>query len=244
MRSNQQSVLWIAVLSAALLLLPGSSLAQATSSKPRVLVLPWLVIDRSTNQDASRLAPSSPRVSAEARRLASSAQAALDAVMHRHRMMTMIPRREWEPHWKQLQPKPVVRQGPGCAVCTPVGELLRYDRAALRRLARAVRADYVWLGVTVVPLTPQSRDTRPDDCCREALAQEREAVLARSSALLVRASDGEATWQRDARRLDRDVPRRTRHSVYTLQRRREFAVRHTARALGSAFGREHREALK
>jgi hypothetical protein len=214
------------------------------ADKPRLLVLPWVVIDRTTNRDCSKLGSSQAPARAEALRLAGSAQAALDAAMHRHGMMEMIPRKEWEPHWRELPPGRVVWQGPGCAVCTPVGELLHDDRAALQALAQAVRADYVWLGVTVVPLTKQNQDNRPDDCCREALAQERKAVLARSSVLLVRASDGEIVWQRDARRLERDVPHRVGRLVRTAAARREIAVKDTAHLLGNAFSREHREALR
>lgn len=128
--------------------------------------------------------------------------------MHRHRMMAMIPRREWEPSThsvgtrKQLAPGHRVSQGPGFALCSPEGSLLRYDRAALLGLGQSVRADYVWLGVTVVPLISGKTPVRPGDCCRQALGRERDAVLARSSVLLLCVRDGEVVWQRDARRLD------------------------------------------
>jgi hypothetical protein len=156
----------------------------------------------------------------------------------------MIPRKEWEPHWKQFRPSQVVRQGSGCAVCTPVGQLLQYDRARVRQIAQAVKADYVWLGVTVVPLTPESRDNRPDDCCREGLAQERRKVLARSSALLVRGRDGEVVWQRDAREFERPVFAPPPKSPLRGRKRTPAeAVRNTAQALGTAFGRDHRAGL-
>jgi hypothetical protein len=207
-------------------------------------VLPWLVIDRTTNQECSRSGRTPAATGAEARRLATAAQESLDAVMHRHRMMAMIPRKEWQPQWQQYQPGQIVRQSAGCAVCTPIGALLEYDRTALQALGQAVRADYIWLGVTVVPLTRESAGSRSDDCCREALAQERRAVLARSSALLVRVRDGEVVWQRDARRLERDVPGRVGRFIRSEPLRREYGVKNTARMLGNGFAREHRRALQ
>jgi hypothetical protein len=244
MQAEKNALLRLGTSLAGLLLLSHLGLAQDASTNPRLLVLPWVVIDRTTNRDCSKLGPPRAAVSAEAQRLAISAQAALDAAMHRHGRMAMIPRAEWEPHWRQLAPGRVVWQGPGCAVCTPVGDLLRYDGTALQGIAQAVRADYVWLGVTVVPLTTESQDNRPDDCCREALAQKRKAVLARSSALLVRARDGEIVWQRDARRLESDVPRRVGRFIRPAALRREYGVKDTARLLGNAFGREHRAARR
>jgi hypothetical protein len=207
-------------------------------------VLPWLVVDRNTNRDCEKLGPAEAPAIEEARRLARSGQAALDAAMHRHRMMEMIPRKEWEPRWAEMKPGSVLRQGEGCAVCTPAGQLIRYDRAGLQRLAQAVRADYVWLGVTVVPLTREAKGNRPDDCCREVLAQEGKAVLARSSVLLVRATDGTLVWERDARRLEREVPSRAGRVARTPAKRRWYAVRTTAHLLANAFGREHRKSLK
>ena len=221
----------------------------APGEAPRLLVLPWLVIDRNTNTDCAQLGPSQSSISEEAQRLAISGQAAMDNMMHSHGSLKMIPRKEWEPHWKDLQPGQAMQQGPGCAVCTPAGQLIRFDRSALLGLAQGLQADYVLLGVTVIPLTPESRDTRPDDCCREALALERKAVLARSSALLVRVRDGEVTWARDSRRLDRDVPRvafsgKGGSRMYTRERRLDFAVRDTAHDLGKAFRRDCQEALR
>jgi hypothetical protein len=215
--------------------------AGSRAAKPRVLVLPWIVIDRSTNQDCDELNAAQSAASAEARSFAIAAQESLDAAMHRHRMTEMIPRREWEPRWKSLQPGQVVSQGAGCAVCTLVGSLLQYDRSALQQLGQSLRADCVWLGVTVVPVTLVDTDTRPDDCCREVMGQEREAVLARSSALLVRVRDGEVVWQRDARQLDAQVPRRVGRAPMPARFRREIAVKATAELLGDAFRREHRE---
>jgi hypothetical protein len=112
----------------------------------------------------------------------------------------------------------------------------------------------VWIGVTVVPLTRETKDTRTDVCCREALALERDAVLARSSALLVRVSDGEAVWERDARRLEREVPTRfpressgrflARQGIeHSPGKHREIAVTATAHDLGAAFRREHGQGL-
>jgi hypothetical protein len=201
------------------------------------------VIDRTTNLDCA--GPESPgAVSGEARRLAASAQAALDAEMHEHAMMAMVSRKEWQPHWDGLRGSRVLWKGVGCAVCAPAGALIRYDRTLVQQLARAVDADYVWLGVTVAPLTPPKGAPPADACCREALAQERPAVLARSSALLVRASDGEMVWQRDARRLERDVPTRAGRINRTPERRRAYAVDATAHLLGRAFRREHREGVR
>jgi hypothetical protein len=172
----------------------------------------------------------------------------MDKMMHAHGLLDMIPRKEWEPHWKQLPPRQVVRQGPGCAVCTSTDQLIQFDRAALLEHARAVRANYVLLGVTVIPLRPASKGQRPDDCCREALALERKAVLARSSALLVRVRDGQTTWERDSRRLDDDVPRRASrgraYHTYSREERLDFAVRDTAHDLGRAFQRDRQEALR
>jgi hypothetical protein len=203
------------------------------------------VIDRTTNRECSRPESVGAPLNNEARRLAQSAQAALDAGMHRHRMMEMIARREWEPHWQALEPGQVFRQGPGCSVCTPAGELIRYGRAAVQGLAQAVRADYVWLGVTVVPLTRDSAAaSRPDECCREALGTGRKAILARSAVLLLRASDGEVVWQRDARRLEGDVPHRAGKIARPPSVRRAYAVDATARLLSNAFRREHQEALR
>jgi hypothetical protein len=216
---------------------------------PHLLVLPWLVIDRNTNTDCAKLAPSQSSISEEAQRLAISGQAAMDNMVHIHGSLKMIPRKEWEPHWKELAPGQLERQGSGCAVCTPVGQLIRLDRTALVQFAQGLQADYVLLGVTVVPLTPERSDARPDDCCRAAPAQERQAVLARSSALLVRVRDGEVTWARDSRRLERDVPRvafRAKGSrvAYTREKRVDFAVRDTAHDLGKAFRRDCQEALR
>jgi hypothetical protein len=248
MRSTRGVVLACLGVITGLLMLPDAGVAQTAASKPRFLVLPWVVIDRSTNKacaigDCPLLPPSEAPPLREAQTLAQAAQAALDAAMHQHGMMQMIPRKEWEPHWKPLQPAQVVKQGPGCAVCTPAGNLLRYDRAAVQGLGGSVGADYVWLGATVVPLTAERSETASAPCCREALAQERKKVLARSSALLVRVKDGQTVWQRDARQLDQDVPRRGRRAVYSPMTRREYAVKETAHALGNAFGREHRNGL-
>jgi len=214
------------------------------NAKPRLLVLPWLVVDRNTNRECTRPESAGAPLNGEARRLAQSAQSTLDAAMHRQGTMEMIPRKEWAPHWQGFQPGTVFRQGAGCAVCNPAGELLRYDPAAVQGLAQAVRADYAWLGVTVVPLTAGKSASPPDDCCREALGQGRNAVLARSSVVLVRASDGAVVWQRDARRLEGEVPYRIGKINRSPDSRRAIAVDSTAKLLAGAFRREHREALR
>jgi hypothetical protein len=183
------------------------------SAEPRVIVLPWLVIDRTTNQRVSGTshAPSGD----EAQRLSVSGMTALDAALHRHGGLgEMVPRDKWQPFWEEAACDNWVRQGPGCASCTPAGDLLRYERVSLQRFGQAARADYIFLGITVVPLTAAAGTPHLDSCCREALTLEREAVLARSSVLLVRVRDGETVWQRDARRLDRDVLRRSSRPIY------------------------------
>ena len=239
----------------ALTLHVGRGASAEQPNKPRLLVLPWVVIDRTTNKVCPTSASVTSRSNREETALAHSAEAALDAEMHRFGRAQMIPRDEWEPEWRQRKADQVVRQGEGCAVCTPVGQLLQYDRTALQELAQAVRADYVWIGVTVVPLTRDTKDTRTDACCREALALEREAVLVRSSALLVRVNDGETIWERDARRLEREVPTRfpgersgkflARHSInHTPAKHREIAVMTTAHDLGQAFRRVHADGLR
>jgi hypothetical protein len=213
------------------------------------VVLPWLVIDRSTNTDCTKLEQPQVPVSEEAQWLAISGQAALDHMLHRRGSLHLIPRKEWEPHWRGLPPGQLERQGSGCTICTHADQLIQFDHSALLQLPQSVRADYALLGVTVVPLTPDSGDNRSDDCCREALSQERQAVLARSSALLVRVHDGEVTWERDSRRLDRDVPRESFRPkggtvTYTRETRLDFAIRDTAHELGKAFRRDCREALR
>lgn len=239
----------VTVLLAAALLAAGGMPAPAQpAAKPRLLLLPWLVVDRTTNQDCTRPEGAAGPSGSEARRLAASAQAALDAEVHHQRELELIPRREWLPHWQALGGSRVVWQGAGCAVCSPAGELIRYDRLLVQQLALQTGADYVWLGITVAPLTPPGAPwacaAPPDDCCREALARERPAVLARSSILLVRARDGEVVWQRDARRLERDVPYRAGRLSRAPSARRAIAVDETAHLLGKAFRRERREALR
>ncbi len=233
---------------AALLVAPAfavSSTAQTptTGTKPKLLVLPWLVIDRNTNRECSRgeINAASTR---EAQGLALSAQSALDGQMHRMDVAEMIPRKTWEPRWRERPASECFRASAGCAVCTPAGELLKFDPAALQQIARDVGADYVWLGVTVAALTPERSASKPDPCCKEALGRERKAVLARSSVVLVRASDGEVVWQRDARRFDADVPHKVGKMPRTSQTRRRMAVEDTARALATAFRRERPEALR
>lgn len=221
-----------------------SALRESTPLQPRLVVLPWLVIDRTTNRECSRTEPASIASSVEARRLSQSAQAALDGQMHRLGLAEMISRKEWEPEWRSRKPAEFYRTAPGCAVCASVGDLIRFDPAALQQLAGSVRADYVWLGVTVTPLSSERSASRPDECCQEALGEGRDAVLARSSALLWRASDGEIVWQRDARRFDRDVLRKAGKIAHSPENRRRYAVEHTARALAGAFKREYAEALK
>ena len=256
MASRAQNTLTLAVLLAPLLLSGArTNAAEPAAGKPRILALPWVVIDRTTNQLCTTPEPTASPVTREAGGLARSAASALDAEMHRYGRAKVIPRKEWEPAWKQINPGRIVRQGAGCAVCAPINQLLQYDRASLQDLARTVRADYVWLGVTVIPLTRETKESRPDECCREALALERDAVLARSSALLVRVSDGEVVWERDARVMDREVPksfpRAASNKFHGIQgidhppaRHREIAVDATAHDLGKAFRREHQEGLQ
>ncbi len=214
------------------------AMAQA-GDKPRLLVLPWLVIDRETNTECSRQGAGPGELTSEARSLAQSAQATLDRVLHSVEEVSLVPRSDWEPEWKKLRPAELFRQGPGCAICTPAGSLIQYSPDVLRTLAVAVRADYVWLGVAVASLAP-TPGKESDACCREALAQQREEVMARSSVLLVRASDGQAIWQRDARRLRKDVPTGARRVRFGPKRRREIAVDRTSDLLGEAFRHEVR----
>lgn len=223
--------------------LTGAPATVEGKAKPRLLVLPWLVIDRTTSRDCT-LPAGGGAAGNEARRLAASAQAALNAEMHDLGMLEMIPRKEWQPRWDALQGSRMLWKDAGCAVCAPAGALIRHDRSLVQQLARQVQANYVWLGVTVTPLTSLKDSNPADDCCREALARERPAVLARSSVLLLRANDCEVIWQRDMRRLERDVPRRVGKINRTPGRRRIHAVEATARLLGKAFRREHREALR
>lgn len=215
----------------------------AAEAPPRILVLPWLVVDRTTNRECSREGTSAA-TTAEAQGLSRSAGEALDARLHRHGKGMLIPRREWQSHWVRLQPARLYRLGEGCAICTPPSELLRFDRDALTGLARATGADYVWLGLTVAPLTPETPRTRPDECCRAALGRGRSRVLARSSAILVRARDGEIVWQRDARRFEEDVPARVGKVVRRHPARLALAVDGTAHRLADAFAQEYPEALR
>jgi hypothetical protein len=192
-----------------------SSSRQPNSALPRLVVLPWLVIDRSTNRGA--VEPGLPQLSpmSEAQQLSFSGMAALDAVLHRHGGLgQLVPKSEWWPFWEQAAPWGWLRQGDGCASCTPASALLRYDRERLQQFGRSVQADYLLLGVAVTPLTEQTDAPDPDDCCHQALTIDRTTILARSSVLLVRVSDGETLWQRDARRLDRDVLRQSSRPIY------------------------------
>lgn len=240
---------------AAVLSMAAVRAAEGPVARPRVLALPWLVIDRNSNKDCAKLGPSEERASGEGRLLGESGQASLDTVLHRSGLVELVPRKEWAPEWEQVKPGRVMRQGLGCAVCAPTTQLMRYDRAAVQGLAKAVRADYVWLGVTVVPLTLNTSVRRADECCRNALMLERDAVLARSSAVLVRASDGEVVWQQDARSSDPsrrpgglDVrfapPHARRPTPLTPYELRQKAVQTTARALGSAFRRDAEQVLR
>ena len=223
----------------ALALTPVIAAGAESPARPRLLVLPWLVIDRTTNLECARDEGSPVPVTREARDLGVAAQAALDKAMHDHRAFAMIPRREWEPLWTSYTPAQVYHAGSGCAVCNPVRDLVQYDPAILRTLAQAAHADYVWLGVTVVPLTAARRGVVGDACCRAALGEKRSAVLARSSALLVRVRDGMVVWQQDARRLEREVPVRAGKINRLPAVRRAMAVKGTAHSLGDAFRREH-----
>ena len=216
--------------------------------KPRMLVLPWFVVDRNSNLNCDKLKAEDPAASAAGFRVAEAGQAALDAQMHRYGKLDLIKRSEWEPYWKQTSHKELFFQGQGCAVCSPVGELIRYNPTELSKLADKVGAEFVLLGLTVVPLTTH-KASRTDECCRDALALERESVLARSSVILIRAKDGASIWQRDARRLEKEVrhvnprerfsdPQGTSPEPFTEEKRLRVAVGDTAEALGRAFRRE------
>jgi hypothetical protein len=124
----------VALLASALL--AGRDASAEQTNKPRLLVLPWVVIDRTTNKVCPTSGSTTSQSNREAAALAGRAEAALDAEMHRFGRAEMISRKEWEPEWKQRKADQVVRQGEGCAVCTPVGQLLKYDRTALQELAQ------------------------------------------------------------------------------------------------------------
>jgi hypothetical protein len=213
-----------------------------SSATPRLLVLPWLVVDRTTNRECSRAAE--PALGDEARRLSRSAGEALDSGLHRVGKASLISASEWRAPWAALRPHQVYRLGEGCAICTAPSELLRFEAGALLGLAQSVRADYVWLGLTVVPLSTESKANRPDDCCKDALGRGRSRVLARSSAVLVRVADGAVVWQRDARRFEDDIPARVGKVSRSRRTRVAMAVDGTAHRLAEAFNREHREALR
>lgn len=255
MPPTRRSVLLHALLFSTVGLYAGpATSAEPIASRPRILALPWMVIDRTTNKERSRMEATSGHVQTDAQQLAVSAQAALDGTLHRYRTAEVVARSEWEPLWKKLRGGHLLIQGAGCAVCSPAGQLLHYDRAALINLAQEVKADYVWLGVTVVPLTWGTPALKQDDCCREALDMERENVLARSSALLVRASDGEVVWQRDARWPDPRAKRRHLRMIYAppsgspaIPRSftdREKAVDATARSLANALRRDRAQIFR
>jgi len=229
------ALLTLAVLTARL------TLAADMANPPRLLVLPWLVIDRGTNRECTQDERAPIPAKGEAQRLALAAQAALDNEMHDHRMFEMVPRREWAPLLASYGSGQVYRPGPGCAVCNPVRQLLQYDPALLTTLAQGARADYVWLGVAVLPLTSERDPARGDACCRAALGTGRDAVFARTSALLVRVRDGALMWQQDTRRLEREVPTRAGRIRRTPGMRRQIAVKSTAHELGAAFRGDHRK---
>jgi hypothetical protein len=243
MRSPQFARWHCLVAMVGVLALSSTAWSQQIPPNSHLLELPWMVIDRATNQDCARLGPAQAEIRGEARKLASAGQAALDTVLRDHRMFTMISRSEWEPYWHLLKPGTVVWQGTGCAVCGPAAQLLRYDRAALQQLGREVGAEYVWLGVIVVPMTSEEQDNRHEECCEATLGHARQEVLARSSALLIRVSDGKVIWQGDVRRLTSDARVGTPPRNDSLAMRREMAVKDTAQALGAAFVREHRQSI-
>jgi hypothetical protein len=113
---------------------PSSSaaLTERTTSQPRLLVLPWRVIDRTTNQVYSAADLPRSTASEEARQLSESGMAALDAVLHRHGGLgELMPRSEWQPYWDEGIIGPWACYSSQCASCAPVGELLRHDRARL-----------------------------------------------------------------------------------------------------------------
>jgi hypothetical protein len=63
-------------------------------------------------------------------------------------------------------------------------------------------------------------------------------VFARASALLFRVADAEIAWQRDARVLDRDVPRFHRKGHLLASVRRERGVDRAVALLAGAFRRD------
>lgn len=228
--------------------------AQEAAARPRLLGLPWVIIDG--NGSGSQPKPGSPGgpISAQTERLAYSARAAIDATLRRRGIMEMIPRKAWEPQWEKLKAERGIGQAAGCICCPPAPELLRYNRTALQRLGQAVHADYIWLGVTVVPLSAAHPKAQSDSCCQKPLAPQQEQVLARSGGLLFRVSDGEIVWRQEARRLDHEVLRRShyRHhrsrgpfrTIYSPPERHEMAVDETAHMLANAFVREHEQVLR
>lgn len=236
-----------------------STAQPSAGARPRILVAPWLVVDRTTNQEFTRSGSAAGSTALEARRLGDSAYAALDRALHKQDETDLVPRREWEPFWAPTAA--AVQVAGSCPICASSGQLLRYRRTDIQKLARAVNADYVWLGAVAVPLTSSAGTPESDECCREALALEKRVILARSTAVLVRASDGETVWERDARWPDtRDRkklpvrygmpdqprtesghemrPRNNEKPLLSPYGERERAVDATARELADAFHRE------
>lgn len=245
----------------------------APSPKPRIVALPWLVIDRNSGQEASRLEGEHPKAAAEGRQLAQSAQAALDAVLERGKALQYVPRGQWEPRWSAMKPDQSLQRGPGCASCGAADELIRFDREAVRQIAEAVQAEHVLLGATVVPLVWETTLGKPEPkkavtstetaACREA--ESRDPALARSVLMLVRAKDGQIVWKGDSRwphdlrspsSVKVKVGPRFGGGLKTIgasptstvappspQAARERAVDLTAHSLGDAFRKEAKELL-
>lgn len=168
-------------------------------SEPRILSLPWLIIDRNSCRDAGGLRVGHPDAAAEAGRLSLSAQTALDAVMDRHKRSRMIPRAEWEPLWAKSSAEKLLRSREACTACGSSEDLMGYDPTAIGRLASSLQADYALIGVAIVPLvfeTPVKQEKHP---CPEAEASVREPYLIRGLLRMIRAEDGATVWQGETR---------------------------------------------
>jgi hypothetical protein len=254
MGGNKRPPFWLQAAFLLLLSWTAVCLAQEAAARPRLLGLPWVIIDGNASGSQPKPGSAAAPIRAQTERLADSARGAIIATLRRQGIMEMIPRKAWQPQWEKLKAAGAIAQVDGCICCPPAPELLRYNRPALQRLGQAVHADYIWLGVTVVPLSREQPKQSSDSCCRKAPGPQQESVLARSGSLLFRVSDGEVVWRQEARRLDREVLRRGHyrhhgsHSpfriTYSPPERHEMAVAGTARMLANAFVREHGQVLR
>ncbi len=181
----------------------GSTVAVAAHAspdpQPRILSLPWLIIDRNSGRDAEALRKEQPDAAAEAGRLSISAQAALDAVMDRHKRSRMVPRGEWEPLWTKMGSEKVVRSRPACTACGSAEELVAYESEALKRMATSVQADYVLLGVAIVPLVFETPAKGAEHKCPSSTSATREPYVIRGLLRMVRVEDGKTMWQGETR---------------------------------------------